>query len=322
MRDADGVATTLYHVARPLFSRAGAVAAIVLGVGGLISGIPLFRTASPTDFGPGGIVVAFLGLLSAGIGHEIAHALAAKAEGSHLGRAGIGLFWFTPVVYVDTSSTWAIPRSGRIRINAAGPLFNLALAGLFAILAHLAEGTSQDVLVWLSLTNVVLVVFNLSPLLEFDGYYVLADLTDTNALRRKAMRFVFHDLWGHPRRPTSRVETGFVTYTAAALIYVLAMSAVVLAGIPRILNTVLPSALPDPVRAAIGTLVALGFAIFLVLPFVTEARDAHKRGLESGPWRVETLDQRVSKSDLSAALGVKTGTVDIRPPSEGRRGSH
>lgn len=38
----------------------------------------------------------------------------------------------------------------------------------------------------------------------------------------------------------------------------------------------------------------------------------------TGTARVEPLEQRVSKTDLSAALGVKTGTVDIRPPSEGR----
>ncbi len=34
-----------------------------------------------------------------------------------------------------------------------------------------------------------------------------------------------------------------------------------------------------------------------------------------GSARAEPLDPRVSKTDLSAALGVKTSTVDIRPPS-------
>jgi hypothetical protein len=35
----------------------------------------------------------------------------------------------------------------------------------------------------------------------------------------------------------------------------------------------------------------------------------------SGTARAEQLEPRVSRSDLSAAIGVKTGTVDIRPPS-------
>jgi CRP-like cAMP-binding protein/Zn-dependent protease len=322
VRDADGAATALHRFAWPLFTRPGAIAALALGIGGLASAIPLFRTASPSEFGPGGIVVAFLGLLLAGIGHEIAHALAAKSEGSRLGRAGIGLFWFTPVVYVDTSSTWAISRAGRIRVNAAGPIFNLALAGLFGAAAHAATGTAQDVLVWLSLTNVVLFVFNLSPLLEFDGYYVLSDLTNTNALRRKAMRFVFHDLWGAPRRPASRAEAGLVLYTIAALLYVLAMSTIAIAGVSHALDGSLPPSLGE-IRGPLGIAAGMVLAIFLVFPFLSEALDARgsAAGEATGAWRVEHLDQRVSKSDLGAALGVKTGTVDIGPPSKGLRGT-
>ena len=320
LRDADRLADGLLRPARPLFTRAGAVGAAVVGVAGLASAIPLFRTASPADFGPGGIVVAFLGLLVGGIGHEAAHALAARSEGARLGRAGIGLFWFTPVVYVDTSSTWAIPRAARIRVNGAGPLFNLALAGILGALAHAASGTAQDVLVWLSLTNVVLVVFNMSPLLEFDGYWVLSDLTDVNGLRRKAMRFVFRDLLDHPRRPASRMEWGFVAYASAALAYVIAMCAVALAGLPNAVNALLPATVTGATRDLIAVAVALGSTVLFVLPFITEAIGARRRrdpGEATG-LGVEALEQRVSKSDLSAALGVKTGTVDIRPPSEVR----
>lgn len=39
----------------------------------------------------------------------------------------------------------------------------------------------------------------------------------------------------------------------------------------------------------------------------------------SGTAHAEPLEPRVSRSDLSAAIGVKTGTVDIRPPSETMR---
>jgi putative peptide zinc metalloprotease protein len=247
----------------------------VLGAGGLIAAIPVLRTASPADFGLGGIAIAFAGLLLAGIGHEVAHALAAKAEGVRIGRAGIGLFWFAPVVYVDTSLAWAIPRWARIRVNAAGPLFNLAVAGLFALSARFASGTAQDVLVWLALTNVVLVVFNLSPLLEFDGYYVLADLTDTNALRRKAMRSVFRDL-GRPRPPASRREAGYLAYTVAAIAYVLAMSAVAIAGSTSAVRALLPSWIGDAERAGIGAAIGAVLAVMLVLPFAGEALEARR----------------------------------------------
>jgi len=36
----------------------------------------------------------------------------------------------------------------------------------------------------------------------------------------------------------------------------------------------------------------------------------------SGTAKAERLDPRVSKNDLSAAFAVKTGGIDVRPPSE------
>ncbi len=272
----DGLAAGLLRLVRPLFTPAAAVGAVVLGLGGLAVALPVLRTAAWTDFGAGGILVAFVALLLSGIGHETAHALAAKAEGARLGRAGIGLFWFTPVVYVDTSATWAIPRWGRIRVNVAGPLFNLALAGAFGIAARLTGGTSQDVLVWLALTNVVLVVFNLSPLLEFDGYYVLADLTDINALRRKAMRSVFGDL-GRPRRPSSGREAGALAYVIASVVYVAAMCVIAVAGIPGFISALLPAGVAGISAAAIASVLAAALVISLVLPFAREALDARQR---------------------------------------------
>lgn len=274
--DADPIASALHGAVGPLFTRPAAIGAVLLGLGGLVAALPRLGAASPTDFGVAGILVAFAGLMVAGIGHEVAHALAAKAEGSRIGRAGIGLFWFTPVVYVDTSATWAIPRWGRIRVNAAGPLFNFALAGACGLAAVIAAGTAHDLLVWLAIANLVLVVFNVSPLLEFDGYYVLADLTDTNALRRKALRFVFRDLVDRPRRPVSRREVGFLAYTAAALLYVVVMSAVVLAGVPPLAGKVLPPLVGD-LTPAVGAAIALALTALLVGPFMLEALDARTR---------------------------------------------
>jgi CRP-like cAMP-binding protein/Zn-dependent protease len=277
LRDADPAASLLYRISKPAYSRAGAIVAVLVGLGGIVAAVPVLRTASPGDFGLGGILVAFVLLLVAGIGHEIAHAVATKAEGCRVGRAGIGLFWFTPVVYVDTSSTWAIPRWGRIRVNAAGPLFNLAFAGLLGLASRLASGITQDVLVWLALANVALVIFNLSPLLEFDGYYVLADLTDTNALRRKAMRFVFRDLLDRPRRPATRREAGFVVYALAALLYVVVMSLLVLRNVPGLVGGIVPAAFGDGARIGIGAVFALGLTALLVTPFVLEAVEARTR---------------------------------------------
>lgn len=270
LKDADALATRLYAVARPLFTRAGAFAALAVGGAGLIALAAVFRQSSPGDFGILGLVVAFVGLLLAGIGHEIAHALATKAEGRRLGKAGIGLLWFTPVVYVDTSDAWLIPAARRIRVNAAGPLFNFAFAGLCGLLTLVLRDRAQDVAVWLAAANLVAVAFNMSPLLEFDGYYVLEDLTNVNALRRKSLHYVFADLLAHPHAPASRLERGFIAYAAASLLYVVVMSAVVLAGIPALVNGTLAGRLAPQLLPIVGGVLALAMAALMVAPFVAE----------------------------------------------------
>lgn len=270
LKAADAVVSRLYAVARPAFTRAGAGIALAVGGAGLIALAGVFRQSSPGDFGIAGIAVAFLGLLLAGIGHEIAHALATKAEGRRVGKAGIGLLWFTPVVYVDTSDAWLIPARARVRVNAAGPLFNFAFAGLCGLAALVLRDRAQDVAVWLAAANLVSVAFNLSPLLEFDGYYVLEDLTNVNSLRRKSLHYVFGDLLAHPRRPASRLERGFLAYAAAAVLYVVVMSAVVLAGIPALVTGTLAGRLAPQLLPLVGGVLALVMAAMMVMPFVTE----------------------------------------------------
>jgi Zn-dependent protease len=279
LHQADGLAGALHRAFGWAFNTTGAAVALALGVIGVVALVMVFRQSSPGDFGLGGLLVAFGGLLAAGIGHEASHAIATKAEGRRVGRAGIGLLWFTPVVYVDTSDAWLIPAQRRVRVNAAGPLFNLAFAGIAGLAAVALTGRAQDLAIWLAIVNLVSVAFNLSPLLEFDGYYVLEDLTNVNALRRKSLRFVFRDMLTRPRQPISRLERGFLVYAAGAVAYVGVMSVVVLAGVPAIVNGTLGGKLAPELLPVVGAGLALVMAALLVTPFVTEvlaARAAHE----------------------------------------------
>ena len=318
LKDADGLAGTLYRIFGFVFTRPGAIAALLVGAIGTAALARTFRQASPGDFGLGGLLVAFAGLALAGIGHEAAHAIATKAEGRRVGRAGIGVMVFTPVIWVDTSDAWFIGRARRAVVNGAGPLFNFALAGIFGIAAALSAGRAQDLLVWLAIANLVSVVFNLSPLLEFDGYYVLADLTNVNALRRKALRFVCADLVRHPRRLRTRLEAGLLAYTVAAGLYVVAMTAIVLAGVPGIVTGIVPPTVGEAVRLLAGAGVAVVLAALLIGPFIGEIAAARKSG-EPVAIHAEQLEERISKTNLSAAVSAPTSAPILRAPSETRR---
>ena len=318
LKDADRLATALHRIFRPAFSRTGTVVALAVGVVGAIALARTFRQASSADFGIGGLVVAFGGLALAGLGHEAAHAIATKAEGRRVGRAGIGLMVFTPVIWVDTSDAWFIGRGRRAIVNAAGPLFNFAVAGTLGIVAAVTTGRIQDLAIWLAAANLVSVVFNLSPLLEFDGYYVLSDLTNVNALRHKALRFVFVELVRQPRLPRTRLEAGFLAYTVAALAYVLGMTALVLSGVPGIVSGIVPPGLAAEARLLIGAGVAIGMAAMLVGPFVGEIASARRAAAPTAAL-AERLEERISKTDLSAAVSAKTSAPILHAPSETRR---
>ena len=274
LANADAIAGRLYRATRFAFTRIGLGIALGLGGAGLLALAAVFHQSSPSDFGLGGLVVAFGGLLLAGIGHEAAHAVATKAEGRRIGKAGIGLLWFTPVVWVDTSDAWLIPARRRIRVNAAGPLFNFAFAGVCSLLALVLTGSAQDLAVWLAAANLVSVAFNLSPLLEFDGYYVLEDLTNVNALRRKSLHFVFGDLISHPRAPKGRLERGFLLYAIAAVGYVVVVCVVALRGVPALVNGTLDGRLPEVLLPVIGVGLGLALAALQVSPLILEVREA------------------------------------------------
>ena len=318
LKDADRLAGTLHRVLRPAFTRPGAIAAIGLGAIGCIALARSFHQATPSDFGLGGLLVAFVGLALAGLGHEAAHAVATKAEGRRVGRAGVGLLWFTPVIWVDTSDAWFIGRTRRAIVNAAGPLFNFALAGAFGLVAALSTGRVQDLAVWLAIANLVSVVFNLSPLLEFDGYYVLSDLADVNALRRKSLRFVFAELIPHPRALRTRLEAGFVAYTLAAVAYILGTTLLVLSGVPGLVTGIVPASVGAELRILAGAAVALVMAALLVTPFVGEILAAAK-SVDPTVAHAERLEERISKTDLSAAVSAKTSAPVLHAPSETRR---
>ncbi len=318
LKSADALAGALHRIFRPVFSRGGALVATAVGIVGAVALARSFHQASTADFGIAGLAVAFGGLALAGLGHEAAHAIATKAEGRRVGRAGIGLMMFTPVIWVDTSDAWFIGRTRRAIVNAAGPLFNFAVAGALGLVAAVATGRAQDLAVWLAIANLVSVVFNLSPLLEFDGYYVLSDLTNVNALRHKALRFVFADLIRHPRRPRTRLEAGFLAYTLSAALYVLGMTLLILSGVPGLVSGIAPAWIGVEARVLIGGGVAVAMATFLVAPFVGEVARARKA---PAPELVhaERLEERISKTDLTAAVSAKTSTPMLHAPSETRR---
>lgn len=103
------------------------------------------------------------------LGHEMGHALVARARGVDVEGITLWLFGGVAKLKGDPKTAWA-----EFQIAIAGPLVSLALAGTFAAISvGLEAGGSSDLLVgicaWLWRINAILALFNMLPAFPLDG---------------------------------------------------------------------------------------------------------------------------------------------------------
>ncbi len=154
--------------------------------------------------------------------HEIAHGLAVKHFGRQVGRAGIMLYFGMPAAFVDTSDIWLAPRSARVLVSLAGPLCDLLVGSLAAIIAWAAPETLGGI--WMrriATASYLTALFNFNPLLELDGYFILVDALRLPNLRKRALEFIGGPLWQkiRSRSPLNREERIFAGYGLLSAIY-------------------------------------------------------------------------------------------------------
>ena len=119
------------------------------------------------------LFVVAVTVLSAGF-HEFGHAAAARKGGAVPGVMGAGIYLVWPAFYTDVTDSYRLGRVGRIRTDLGGLYFNAIVAvGITAIW----WGTRWDALLLVVATQILQMIRQLTPLVRFDGYHVLADLT-------------------------------------------------------------------------------------------------------------------------------------------------
>jgi len=106
---------------------------------------------------------------------------------------GVMLLFFSPLPYVDVTSSWAFrERRKRIAVASAGVVAELFVAALAALFwAHAAPGVWRDLAFNMVITaGVTTLLFNANPLLRYDGYYVFSDLVDLPNLYQRAQKMI------------------------------------------------------------------------------------------------------------------------------------
>ncbi len=123
--------------------------------------------------------------------HESAHAFSVKHYRREVRRAGFMLYMGMPGFFVDTTDIWMEGKRARLAVTWAGPYSGLILGGLASIVMVVwPDLTLNGLFFQFAFMTYILVFFNLNPLLELDGYYLLMDWLEIPGLRRKSLSFL------------------------------------------------------------------------------------------------------------------------------------
>jgi putative peptide zinc metalloprotease protein len=215
----------------------------------LVSWWVLFRkglaSATYEAFDKPGLLLLVVGvtILSAGF-HEFGHAAAARRGGATPGAMGVGLYLVWPAFYTDVTDSYRLGRWGRVVTDLGGLYFNaivaVAIAGVWWV-------TQYDALLLVIATQILQMVRQLTPLVRFDGYHVLADVTGVPDLFHRIKPTLLGLLpwrWRHPEvtvlKPWARAV---VSLWVLVVVPMLAFSIfVMVVSLPRVLGTAWASA--------------------------------------------------------------------------------
>src|SRR5215216_1762946 len=269
--------------------------------------------------------------------HEFGHASACRYSGGRPGVMGIGLYLVWPAFYCDVTDAYRLNRRGRLRTDLGGVYFN----AIFALLAGgVFFATGEEAALLAAVVQHIILLQQLLPLMRFDGYYVLTDLTgvpDILSRIKPIFRSLIRGRKSEPRvaelKPWVRVVV-----TAYLLILIPALTFLVVwmtLGFPRLVATVYDSfgLQLDRIQAAADpSEIALGFVriVTLVLPVagttLSLSRVGRMVGRGATRWSSGSMPRKVVAAVGAAVLiGAVAYTWwpngDYEPIRSGERGT-
>lgn len=144
---------------------------------------------------PANLPLLYVGLVVVKTIHEFGHAFVCKRFGGEVHVMGVMLLVFTPLPYIDATSSWSFrSRWQRALVGASGMIAEIFVAALAAFYwAYSAPGILHSIAYnMMVVASVSTVLFNANPLLRFDGYYILSDIMDIPNLSTRSNRHLRH----------------------------------------------------------------------------------------------------------------------------------
>ena len=190
--DPDRIMNRAMPLIRALYGRWGALvyfALVAMGLKGVIEESDRLFDQSSGLLAPSNLPLLYVGFLLSKSLHELSHAAVCKLFGGEVHKLGVMLLFFAPTPYVDATSAWGFRnRIHRMAVGASGVVAELGFAACAALVwVSTAPGTlnalAYDIMFVASVSTLI---FNLNPLLRFDGYHILVDWLDVPNLFQRS----------------------------------------------------------------------------------------------------------------------------------------
>lgn len=154
---------------------------VVAGMKVALDHADTLREQGQSILAPDNWFLLYLGFVLVKTVHEFGHAIMCRRFGGEVHTMGIMFMVFTPMPYVDATSSWSFrSRWHRVLVGLGGMIPELFLAaGLMFVWANTGAGTVHSLAYnMMFVASVSTLLFNANPLMRFDGYYILSDLLD------------------------------------------------------------------------------------------------------------------------------------------------
>jgi putative peptide zinc metalloprotease protein len=167
---------------------------------------------------PAWLLAVLVSVVVATLFHEVGHASACRYSGARPGVLGVGVYLIWPAFYCDVTDAYRLHRRGRMRTDLGGVYFNL----LFALGCGVAYFlTGHEALLFGAFVQHMIVFQQLLPLLRFDGYYVLSDLTGVPDILSRVKPIFRSLVRGRRREPKVAELKSWVRIAVTAYLIVL-----------------------------------------------------------------------------------------------------
>jgi len=201
--DPDRILNTFLPAVKRLYSWAGLVlwlTAMGVGIYCVIGSWERLADRAGGILDPENLPLLFLSFWVVKIFHEFGHAFACKVYGEKQGSGGevhvMGIMFlvFTPLPYVDASSSWAFrSKWHRIIVGSGGMIVELVIASAAAVTwSFTVTGSTLNALCYnvMFIASVSTLLFNGNPLLRYDAYYILSDLLEIPNLSQRSRSYI------------------------------------------------------------------------------------------------------------------------------------